>query len=223
MYRREFSGLFVEVLPSSTLRMVPSILHLRQPRYLSLWWFQEVWFREVFSFSWGILLNFFLSSRMLDDVFFQYSQVIVSFLFYECPDFFLILVVLFISIVLNFSLLAEDIFLCQIPFIYHHCISALFVLGFPILSHFWQTVWCHPCTLGDWFFPRFINFVSACTFLKWVSSSLFQIVMVIVHLPGRLLSGFSPQLSFSLLLSVPLTSFPLLLLLLLDRWYFVIF
>ena len=58
------SGPFVEVLLSSILWMFPSILRMDQPRCVFLWWdfCYIVWFRAVFSFSWGFLLNFFLSS-----------------------------------------------------------------------------------------------------------------------------------------------------------------
>ena len=41
----------------------------------------------------------------------------------------------------------------------------------------------------------------------WKSSSLLQKVMVIAHLPGTYHSEFSPQLSFFLRLSVPLSNF----------------
>ena len=60
-----------------------------QPRYLSLKWdfSYVVWFRVVFSFSWGILFHFFFRLRMLDGVRFQYSQVFVSFLFSKRSDF----------------------------------------------------------------------------------------------------------------------------------------
>ena len=56
-----FSDLIVEVLLSSILRMVPSILRKGQPWYLSLWWdfHYVVWFRVVFSFSWVIIFYFF--------------------------------------------------------------------------------------------------------------------------------------------------------------------
>ena len=52
----------------------------------------------------------------------------------------------------RFSVLAWYIFLWQIPSRYLNCISTLPVLGFPILSHFWQTVWCCQSSLGSWFF-----------------------------------------------------------------------
>ena len=92
MHRCFLSGLFVEVLPSSTLRMVSSILRMGQPRCLSLWWVfcYVVWFPVVFLFSWGILLNFSFHLCMLDDVRFQFSEVFVSFLFSVCSDFLLI-------------------------------------------------------------------------------------------------------------------------------------
>ena len=47
-----FSGSFVEVLPSSTSRMVPSILQGAYPRGLYFWWdfCDVVWFRVFFIF-----------------------------------------------------------------------------------------------------------------------------------------------------------------------------
>ena len=63
------SCLFVEVFLLPTLRMFPSILQGGQPKYLFLRWnfFYVVWFRVVFSFSWGILfLKFFFHLRMFD-------------------------------------------------------------------------------------------------------------------------------------------------------------
>ena len=73
---------------SSTLRIVSSILRRRRPRCLSLWWDScyIIWFRVVFSFSWDILFNFFLSSPLVSwcplpvflfhGVRVQYSQVL---------------------------------------------------------------------------------------------------------------------------------------------------
>ena len=62
-----FSGLFVKVLPSSTLRMVPSILRGKQPRCLYLWWdfWYIVWFWVLFLFFWCIRFKFFLSSPLI--------------------------------------------------------------------------------------------------------------------------------------------------------------
>ena len=55
------SGLFVEVLLLSALRMVPSILGRDQPRRLSLCWdfCYIVWFWVIFSFSWGSVFFIF--------------------------------------------------------------------------------------------------------------------------------------------------------------------
>ena len=71
-------------------------------------------------------------------------------MFWFCLD----LVVLFLPsfIVFRFSLLTWHIFLCKIRSLNRHWISSLPVFGFPILFHFWQTVWCRPSTLGGWFF-----------------------------------------------------------------------
>ena len=79
---------------------------------------------------------------------------------------------------------------------------------------FWQTVWCRPYTLGGRFF---LAIYEVCIHLRIsyvndsLASSLLQIVMMMAHLPGRSFSGFSPRLSFFLLLSVPPSSF---------LWYF---
>ena len=61
-----FSGRFVEVLPSSTLRMVPGILRGGQFRCLFLWrdFCYIVWCWVVFSFCWG-KLKFFFSSALV--------------------------------------------------------------------------------------------------------------------------------------------------------------
>ena len=61
-----FSRSFVEVLLSSTPRMVTSILKGGKPRCLSFWWdfCCRVWFWVVFSFSWDTLFKFFLPSPL---------------------------------------------------------------------------------------------------------------------------------------------------------------
>ena len=81
-----FSGPFAEVLLLSTLRIFSSMLQGGQPTYLSFWWdfCYAVWFRIVFSFSWGILFHFHF--RMFDSVRFQYTQVFVSFFFSDHSD-----------------------------------------------------------------------------------------------------------------------------------------
>ena len=55
------------------------------------------------------------------------------------------------------------------------------------------TVWCRPCTL----LPIYWVCIWLCISWEyhWVASSLLQIVMVIVHIPGICLSGSFPQLS----------------------------
>ena len=54
-------------LPPFISRMVPSILQGEQSRCLSLWWdfYNIVWFRVVFLFSWDTLLNLFFSSPLI--------------------------------------------------------------------------------------------------------------------------------------------------------------
>ena len=72
------------------------------------------------------------------------------------------------------------------------CISLLPLLRFPILFRFWQTVcWCS-CTRISWFFScDLVSLYPPLDFLSdSVTSSLLQ--MVIAHLPGRFLFGFSP-------------------------------
>ena len=90
-----FSEAFAGVLPSSTSRMVSSILWGGQPRCLSLWcdFCNIVWFWVVFSFSCGILFNFFFDSSLFDGICFSdrsyfswfgrsISSVICRFLFF---------------------------------------------------------------------------------------------------------------------------------------------
>ena len=64
-----FSGQFVDLLPSSTFKMFPSILQWGQPMCFSLWWdfCYIVQFRIVFSFSWDILFWFvsFISACLI--------------------------------------------------------------------------------------------------------------------------------------------------------------
>ena len=122
---------------------------------------------------------------------------ICMFLFLWAFWFFLDSVVLFLPsfVVFSFSLLAWHFFQYQISSLYRHYISSLLVLGFPILFHFWQTVWCCPCTLGGWFFDVIYEVYIHQWIPKicdWMASSLLQKVMVIAHLSGRFLSGFSP-------------------------------
>ena len=62
-----------------------------------------------------------------------------------------------------------------------------------------SVVWCWPC-ISCWFFLA-IHDVCFYQFISWVrnlvTSSLYEIVMVITHFTGRFLAGFSPQLTFS--------------------------
>ena len=79
---------------------------------------------------------------------------ICKFPFLRAFWFFLDLVVLFSLsfIVFRFTWSAWLIFLCQNPSLYLLCISLLLVLGFPVLFHFWQTVWYRPYILDGCFF-----------------------------------------------------------------------
>ena len=55
-------------------------------------------------------------------------------------------------VVFRFSLLAWYIFLYPISSYISSLYISLLVLGFPILFHFWQTVWYRLCRFGGWFF-----------------------------------------------------------------------
>ena len=81
-----------EVLHTSTLRMVPSILRGGQPRYLSLRWnfCYVVWSQVVFFVIHGYLKKTFFHLCIFDGVCF------ISFLFSDRSDFFFDLVVLFL-------------------------------------------------------------------------------------------------------------------------------
>ena len=51
--------------------------------------------------------------------------------------------------------------------LYHDYIFSLF---FPVLSHFWPTVWCRPCTLGSFFSSDFWSFYWTVHFFRiWLS------------------------------------------------------
>ena len=134
-------------LPSS--KMVPCILNREQQRFLSIWWnfCIVVCFRVVFSSSWENLY-FFFNFYFFDSYASNIFLVLVCF-FSVRSDFFLYLLVLFLSsfVIFRFSLLVWHIFLSQTPSFCHDCISSQLVLGFLILFHFWQTVWCHSCIL----------------------------------------------------------------------------
>ena len=132
----------------------PKNLTRGYPSRLSLWWYScyVVWFRVVFSFSLYPLLKFFRSSLLV--WWYPIFQSICRFPFLQASWFFLCLVVLFVPscVVSGFTLLTWRIFLCKIPSLCFDCLFPQPVLGFPILFHFWQTVWCRSCTLGGWFF-----------------------------------------------------------------------
>ena len=118
-----FSRPFLEVLPSSTSRMVTSIL--RGGDFCSLFWF---W--VVFLFTWDTLFEkLFLSSPL------PIFRSICRFSFFQVFWFFLDFVVLLLLsfVVFCFALLAWHIFLCQMPSLYPLCISSLPMLGFLIL------------------------------------------------------------------------------------------
>ena len=71
------------------------------------------------------------------------------------------------GVVCYISLLAWPIFSMQIPFLCPDCIFSLRVLEFPVLFNFLRTIWCRPCTLGDWFLHA-IYLVRIRQFFFWV-------------------------------------------------------
>ena len=75
-----------------------------------------------------LLFNFFFHLVLFDGICYQYSQVLVIFLFYIDSDFFLDLVVLFLPsfVIFPFSFLAFHIFLYQLPFLYPDCIFCMY-------------------------------------------------------------------------------------------------
>ena len=155
---------------------------------------------KMFSHSPEVFFSFNFVCLMLSAS--NIPKIFVSFLYYELSDFFLDLVVLFLQsfVVFYFSLLAWHIL-----FLYSHCIFLLPVWKFSFFSIVANS-FCRPYTLGDWFFSCYlVSLYPPENFLDWVASSLLPVVMVIVHLPGIYLCGFSPQLNFFLLLSTPLS------------------
>ena len=95
---------------------------------------------------------FFFHLLMFNGICFQYSQVLVGFHFSVRSDFFLFRssipfvicrLPLFIISLVHFSMAN------YIPISWQYILS---VLTFPILSHFWQTVWYRQCKLGRWCF-----------------------------------------------------------------------
>ena len=159
------STLFIELLFWSILRMVLSILRGRQSRCLSFWWVfcYVVWFRIVFSFSWVFFSSLTVSLLIFPSICkFPFLRT-----FWFCLD----LVVLFLPfyVVFRFLLIAWRIFYSK----FHSCISSLPVLDFPILSNFWKTFWCRPCTLGGRFFYDIWSLYPPVNFLSmWLSGTI---------------------------------------------------
>ena len=126
---KETKPSFFEVLFWSPSGMVLVILRRGQPRYLSLWWdfCYIVWFREVFSFSCGILFFFsFISTCLMVSassiskyllVAFSPSVLIFSWFVNSLP-----------SIICRFplSLFAWRISLSEIPSLYIDYICSLY-------------------------------------------------------------------------------------------------
>ena len=116
-----FSDPFIEVLPSSTARMVPSILRGGQPRRLYLWWdfCYIVSFESCSRSPEKLIFNlFFFHLPLFDGDRFQYSQIFISSLFSDCSDSFFFLP----FAVLRCSLLAWNIFRWHITSLYPDCI-----------------------------------------------------------------------------------------------------
>ena len=160
MHRHEFffffiSGPFVEIHPSSTLWMIPSILLIGQPKCLSLWWgfCCVARFREVFSFSRATLLFFgfflFFHLNLFDDIRFQYTRVLVSFFFSKRSDFSWFGSSL-PSVICYFPLSIISMVHFSMPksILISWLYSSQLVPELPILFHFYQTAWYRPCTWG---------------------------------------------------------------------------
>ena len=176
-----------------------------QLRFVSHWrdFCYVVRFRVVFSFSWGVgFLFFFFHPRMSGRVRFQYSQLFVSFFsersyfswFGSSISSVLCICPLFIFSIAHFSLSNSILPACLrvsnsfsfsannlMPTMYMRCLIFSRDLWSLYLPVHFQSMW------------------------------LLQIVMMIAHLSRRSLYGFSPLLSFFLLMSVRHSSF---------AWYF---
>ena len=119
-----FSGLFVDGLPLSTLRMAPGVLQGYQPKRLSPWWdfCYIVWFRVVFSYSWDIPFSFSLAWCYLLPIF----PYIYKFHFLRVFWFFLDLIVLFLSLNCRFPffIISTAHFLIPISWLYIFAVCA---------------------------------------------------------------------------------------------------
>ena len=89
----------------------------------------ELGFKKISRSSEILFSVFFFPLRLLDGVCFQYSQVLVGFLFSECFDTFLFWQYdsFHYSSFSTFHYETRTFFLCQIPFLYPGCIFLLFV------------------------------------------------------------------------------------------------
>ena len=141
-----FSGHLVNVRPSSTSRMVTSILRGQQSRCGPLWWVfcYIVWFGVVFfvfvrysysffsySFVWWSPLPIYPSSCK-----FLFNQAF--WFFRDCSS--------IPSVIYPFLFLING--MAQFPLKIFISISSLSVFEFAVFFHIWQTVWCHSCTSG---------------------------------------------------------------------------
>ena len=159
-----FSDPFVELIPITSTRIISSVLQGGYHRYLSLWWYfcNVVWFWVVFSFSWDIFFqNYFFHLSLFNGDRFQYSQILVNFLFSSVLIFPWFGSSIPSCVVFHYSLLAWHIFLRQITSLYPDYIFLSSVPGCPILFHFWQIVWCRPCAWGDSSLQVLFKFVDA--------------------------------------------------------------
>ena len=139
-----------------------------QPKSLSHWWefYYAVWFRVVFSFSWGILF-FFFHLHSFNGVRFQYFQVFVSFIFYGCFDFFSWFDSSIPSDICCFLLFIKSMayFLCRILPLYHQYITSQLVLGLPIpWSLLANSLILSMYIRWSMYFLRFMKCVSFCAF-----------------------------------------------------------
>ena len=143
---------FVLVLLSSISGMIRSIVQVKPPICLWFWWdfSYTIWFQVAFWFSGDSLFYFYFISSAI--VWWCPLPIFPSnFLFLRTFWICLYLVVLFppSCFISSFLLLAWRISNTKIhphvPIVYSNCLYE----GFRILFHFWQIVWCCPCTLGD--------------------------------------------------------------------------
>ena len=152
-------------------KLILSILGRGQPKYLSLWQvsYYRVLSQIIFLLFWDAILDFFfLSFPVVWLCQLPIYPRICRFPFLQAFWWVLNLVVplLLLCVVCQFSLLAWHIFLCTIPFLYLDCIFSQFVLGFTIIFRFcWKVYVVHVNQEVD-HFQWFTEIVFGCAFPK---------------------------------------------------------